>query len=242
MALLKTYGIVFRRLKYGETSLIADIYTESEGLHSFIAGGVRKAKSQMPLPLFQPMMPVEIVAYFKGDAPKLHRLKEIRAALIQRNIPFDFRRGSIALFMAEICQNTVKETEGDPDLFSFLLEYVSVLDKTEQPLANLHLHFMAHMTKHLGFWPAPRKADEAFFDLKEGSPLASPPMHEEFMSGDAVGHFYALLALPLEKYHTLALGPTDRKVLLQHLLKFYRFHSPNFKEIQTPKVLNQLFE
>lgn len=36
---IKTRGIVFRSVKYGESSVIADIFTEEKGLHTFIAGG-----------------------------------------------------------------------------------------------------------------------------------------------------------------------------------------------------------
>ena len=53
--LIKTRGIVFRAVKYGETSVIADIFTEEKGLCSFIGGGVRSARARMPFNLFQSM-------------------------------------------------------------------------------------------------------------------------------------------------------------------------------------------
>ncbi|MFN6018757.1 MAG: recombination protein O N-terminal domain-containing protein, partial [Bacteroidota bacterium] len=40
--IIKTKGYVFRTLKYGEHQLITDIFTESNGLLSFIVPGARK--------------------------------------------------------------------------------------------------------------------------------------------------------------------------------------------------------
>lgn len=54
MSMLHTRGIVFRTVKYGETSVITDVFTEEKGLLTFIAGSVRAARSRMPFGLFHP--------------------------------------------------------------------------------------------------------------------------------------------------------------------------------------------
>ena len=79
--MLKTKGIVFRTVKYGETSVITDIFTEEKGLHTFIGGGVRSAKARMPYSLFQPMMVVELVAYYKDDPNRMVSNKRINSIL-----------------------------------------------------------------------------------------------------------------------------------------------------------------
>ena len=140
--LLKTRGIVFRSLKYGETSVIADIFTEEKGLHTFIGGSVRTAKARMSYSLFQPMTIVDAVAYFRDEPNALNRLKELRADEVFQAIPFDIRRGAVALFMAEICRKSIQESEENRDLFQLLLDYLRWLDTTPQPIANLHLHFL----------------------------------------------------------------------------------------------------
>jgi recombinational DNA repair protein (RecF pathway) len=40
--IIKTKGYVLRTVKYGEHQLIADIFTESNGLLTFIVPGARK--------------------------------------------------------------------------------------------------------------------------------------------------------------------------------------------------------
>lgn len=239
MALLKTRGIVFRAVKYGETSVIADIFTEEKGLCSFIGGGVRSAKARMPFSLFQPMTAVELVAYYR-DGAGVNRLKELRAEEIWMAIPFDIKRGAVALFMAEICRKSIHEEEENRDLFDFLLEQLRWLDSTNQPIANLHLHFLLGLSGYLGFQPqSPNESGEYFFDLKDGVfGLAQPPHHA--MLPDQAQHLLDLLECPLENVHEISLNRAQRKALLQKLLLFYQLHLPAFKDVHTPEVLEMV--
>jgi DNA repair protein RecO (recombination protein O) len=240
--LLKSRGIVFRTIKYGETSVIADIFTEEKGLHTFIAGGVRTAKARMPYGLFQPMTVVDAVSYFREEAGALNRLKELRAAEVWVRIPFDIRRGAVALFLAEICRKSIHEAEENRELFHFLLEYLRWLDNTPHPIANLHLHFLLQLSGFLGFQPQMEAPDsgELFFDLKEGAFSPVPPLHTHYLPPDDTHNMLALLESPLENSHSISLPRTARKSLLQHLLQFYRFHVPGFSDVHTPDVLDMV--
>ena len=73
--LTKIQGIIIRSVKYGETSLIFDMYTQQFGLASFIVNGARKPKSKLPSSLFQLMNWLEVIAYVK-DPRSLSRIKE----------------------------------------------------------------------------------------------------------------------------------------------------------------------
>ncbi len=242
--LLKTRGIVFRSLKYGETSVIADIFTEEKGLHTFIGGSVRTAKARMSYSLFQPMTVVDAVAYFRDEPGALNRLKELRAEQLFQAIPFEIRRGAVALFMAEICRKSIQESEENRDLFEFLLANLRWLDTTSHPIANLHLHFLLALSAYLGFQPQTELTlgQESFFDLKEGVFLAHPPAHLLYIEPVQTQQILDLLAVPLEECHTVALTRTDRKALLQRLLQFYHLHVTGFTEINTPEILELVME
>lgn len=242
--LLKTRGIVFRSIKYGETSVIADIYTEERGLHTFIAGGVRSAKARMPFGLFQPMTVVDMVSYFKEETGGMHRLKEMRADEVFQSTPFDVRRGAVALFMAEVCRKSIHEAEENRDLFQFLLHYLRWLDSTAHPLPNLHLHFLLGLSEHLGFQPdgEPDSEGGQIFDLKEGAFLAEAPHdHLHYLSAPDTRHLLQLLQVPVEEAHTVSIDRAARKSLLHGLIRFYQYHLPGFTEVNTPEVLDMVF-
>jgi DNA repair protein RecO (recombination protein O) len=239
--ILSSRGIVFRTVKYGETSVIADIFTEEKGLHAFIGGSVRTAKSRMPFNLFQPMSVVELVAYYRDEEQHLNRLKELRAAEIFTAIPFDVRKGAVALFMAEICRKCIHDHEPNLELFDFLLENLRLLDRTEHPIANLHLHFLAHLSGFLGFQPESESGEENYFDLKEGIFTDTVPGHPSFLEAQETAWFRWFLETPAEDCHELPLARAERKGLQQRLLQFYQFHVPGFDGVNTPEVLDLVF-
>ncbi len=240
--LLHTRGIVFRSIKYGETSVIADIFTEEKGLRSFIGGSVRTAKSRMPFGLFQPMMVVDLIAYYRDADEHLNRLKEMRIAEVFTQIPFDVRHGAVALFLAEICRKSIHSGEENPDLFEFLLGYLRWLDTTAHPIANLHLHFLIHLSGYLGFQPQDESGGEVFFDLREGTFGSAPPLHPLYLEPRQAMPLLDLLHTPLETCYEVALTRTERKALLQGLLQFYQLHVPGFSEVHTPEILELVLE
>ncbi len=240
--MLHTRGIVFRTTKYGESSVIADIFTEERGLRTFIGGGVRKAKSSMPFGLFQPMMVVDIVAYFRDADGHLNRLKEMRASEVFQQIPFDIKRGAVALFMAEICRKSIHSGEENPEIFHFLLEQLRWLDHTTLPIANLHLHFLLHFSGYLGFQPQYESDGEVFFDLREGTFLKTAPHHTLYLEPRQAMPLLDLLHRSLQDCHEVKLQKTERKALLSGLLQFYQLHVPGFTDIHTPDILEMVME
>jgi DNA repair protein RecO (recombination protein O) len=238
--MLKTRGIVFRSVKYGETSVIADIFTEEKGLCSFIGGAVRTARAKMPYNLFQPMMVVELVAYHREGAG-VNRLKELRASEVWTGIPFDLKRGAVALFIAEVCRNAIHAEEEHRELFDFILEHLRWLDTSPHPLANLHLHFLLAMAGFLGFQPLPPdEAGELFFDLREGTFSPVPPPHALALEPDQVQQMLFLMDSDLESAHELHIPRAQRKSLLSKLLQYYQIHLPGFREIHTPEILDMV--
>jgi DNA repair protein RecO (recombination protein O) len=238
--MLKTRGIVFRSVKYGETSVIADIFTEEKGLCSFIGGGVRSAKAKMPYNLFQPMTVVELVAYHR-EGTGASRLKELRASEIWTAIPFELTRGAVALFMAEVCRKAIHEEEEHRELFDFILEHLRWLDTTPHPMANLHLHFLLSLSGFLGFPPLPPdEYGEQFFDLREGTFSPVPPPHAFIMEPGQVQQMLFFMDTPLESAHELPINRAERKALLGKLLQYYQLHLPGFKEVHTPEILEMV--
>ena len=116
---IKTRGIVLRSMKYSETSIIADIYTEERGMRSYIISGVRSKKAKIKASQLQIMSLVDMVAYDRQEKG-LNRVRELRAAYVFQSLPFDVRKSAVGLFMAELARKTVREPEENKRLFNFL--------------------------------------------------------------------------------------------------------------------------
>ena len=82
--LQKTLGIVLHTLKYKDTSLIADIYTEVAGRASFMVSIPRSRKAAVKPVLFQPLALVELEADFRPNAT-IYKVKEAEVSLSFRH-------------------------------------------------------------------------------------------------------------------------------------------------------------
>src|SRR6188768_3165830 len=94
----KTRGIVFRFTKYGETSIIVNIFTELFGMQSYIVNGVRSKSSKNKIALYQPLTLLDLVVYHRDNANIL-RIKEIKCLYPYQFIPMDVRKSTIAMFV-----------------------------------------------------------------------------------------------------------------------------------------------
>jgi DNA repair protein RecO (recombination protein O) len=246
--LIKTKGIILRTVKYSETSLIADIYTEEKGLRTYIISGVRTPKSKVSPGLIQVMSLVDMVCYEKEDAHKLNRIKEIRPAYIYSDLLFDVPKSSVGLFMAEVVRRTIKEAESNADLFHFLFDIFVFLDETKVSFSNLHLSFMVHFAAFLGF--EPHDIDDIFnkntngdivFDLQEGVFTDKIIGHSYFLSAHLSKILREVLQHDWRESHLIKISRDDRKQLLSELITFYRLHIEHMPEINSYKILQEIF-
>lgn len=228
-------------MKYSETSLIVDVYTEEKGLRSYIVSGVRTKKAKVSASLLQVMSLLDMVVYHRDDK-NMARTKEIKAAHVYTSLPFEIRKSSVGLFIAEIIRKTITDPEENRELFEFLFQVFVYLDQTEEKVSNIHLSFMLHLMPYLGFMPDGSYSEETpFFDLKEGIFTGSPSDAILYVKAPFSKYLSELMQLPVQGSHELQLNKTERKVLLNELLKFYRLHIENFSDIQSHIILEAVF-
>mgnify|MGYP002604061073 CR=1 FL=1 len=104
----KARGIVLHTLKYGDSGMVVYLLTDSGGRQSYMVQGVRSARGHgSKLALFQPMFAVEFEG-LESSRMQMHRFREVRSGIVLQSLPFDVRKSTIALFMAEVLYRLVK--------------------------------------------------------------------------------------------------------------------------------------
>jgi len=238
--LIKTRGIIFRAVKYSETSFITDIYTEEKGLRSYIISGVRKKNARTSPSLLQLMTLVDMVAYHREEK-SMSRIKEIKSARVYQSIPFDVTKGAIGLFMIEVARKSIIESEENRPLFEFFFEVFSFLDQTESPAGNIHLIYLLQLSLFLGFFPGGIcDADTPYFDLQEGTFVPQQPGHTWFLNEEESQLLHQLIQLDFANCHTLKISREARQNILRQLLLFYRMHIENFPTINAHQILETI--
>jgi DNA repair protein RecO (recombination protein O) len=240
--IIKTRGIILRTVKYSETSIIADIYTESKGLRAYIISGVRTQKAKVSVGLMQVMSLVDLVCYDKDEANKLNRIKEIKAAYVYSSLPFDVKKSAVGIFIAEVARRVIREAEENTGLFNFIFDVFQFLDEKPKGYANLHIAFLCEMSNYLGFQPNKETYTEgSVFDLKEGNFTTDIVGHSYFLDAYTSKILRGVLETDWHRSEDIKITREERRLLLTELLNFYRFHIDNFPEINSLKILQEVF-
>jgi len=239
--IITTKGIVIRALKYSETSLICDIFTEEMGMQPYIVSGVRKKKAKISASLLQVMSIVELVAYHK-EGRNINRVTELKSEHVYQQMPFDVIRGAIGLFMTELVQKTVKEHEANLPLFDFLYAAFVNLDSSTNSVSNYHLGFMAQLTEYLGFMMEDNWSEvKPYFDIKEGRFRSNRIANQDGLDVELSKALFAFCHLPLIESYQVKLTREERKTMIKGLIRYYQHRVENFKELNAFTVLQEIF-
>jgi DNA repair protein RecO (recombination protein O) len=239
----KARGIVLHTIKYGDSSLVAYILTDVAGRTSYMVQGVRSSKGHgSKAALLQPMFLVE----FEGmESPRaeMHRFREMRSAVPLRGVPFDVRKSTVALFMAEMLYRLVREVEANSPLFDFVWEAVCDLDTLDSAagVANFHLWFMVGLARHLGFFPGNEWAAGWWFDIREGLFTPIEPRHGNCFSRENAALLGRLMTTGVDELASLALNRTARAEFMNSMLAYFGYHLDAVRDIRSVDILREVF-
>ncbi|MBI1184357.1 DNA repair protein RecO [bacterium] len=228
-------GIVLGFIKYGESSVIARIFTEKHGLVPFMVQGVFRKKARISASQLQPLTLLDMVYYFR-DNKQVQNIKEVRANpplnIIQSNVV----KSSLAIFASDVLKQLLKNTGSEPDLFHEVYAQVVALNGAEEASAYWPHHFLIEVAKTQGFAPM-QEAGGRFFHLGEGKFTNIPMGNNDTMQADETALFVQLL----ERRNETANVPRDlRNRLLDKLISYCAYHSGGFAELKSLSVIRNI--
>jgi DNA repair protein RecO (recombination protein O) len=236
--LVNTGAIVISALKYGEADLIVKLYTQSDGLKSYMLKRLLKSKKgKFRVSMFQPLTRLEIVAKHKNTG-KLEYLQEARIKTHYTNLHSDVLKSSLVMFLAEVLRNSIQEEEANLALFDFLERSFIYLDKESKP-ANFHLGFLLQLSAYLGFSPDPTNSQYPYFDLMEG--VFDQNQNEYTLNAENTAILRQLLGIEFDELSQIKLNQSLRKNFLDQLLIYYQLHIDGFRKPRSLSVLNEIF-
>ena len=238
----KTRGIFLHAVKYSESSLICSIYTENFGRQTFIVNGVRSKTSAIKASIFQPLYLLDMEVYYTPGR-EMHRIKNARLEFPYSTVPFDIRKSTQVLFLAEILYKCLKEEEANSELFNFLYFSLTMLDLLDSGVSNFHIWFLFKLTRFLGINPSGENAEISnFFDLESGKFVSHEPSHNQFADKSLTTLFARLFGVDLSNIESLGYTQNDRKLVLEKLLEYYKIHFGNLGEIKSLEVLKEVLK
>ena len=226
-------------------------------------------KSRLKKQYFQPMTLLEVECDVRQRV-QLQKLKDARLSTPYVSIPFVPEKLAQSLFVAEFLYHALRSEQQNEPMYAFVSGAMQWLDAAVAGYANFHLAFLMRLSRFLGFYPnleergerreirgevtierGGRKEErgegsggpepELFFDLREGHFLTAAPLHRDFLPPAESRLIRLLMRMDFATMHLYRLSRHDRNRILEVLLGYYRLHIPQFPELKSLAVLQELW-
>lgn len=231
--LYKDEGLLLQTIQHSDNGVILKVFTLNEGLQSYYH---RLSKKHRRSGLFEPLALLELVSW-KEVKQEMHTCREIRLNISYHNIGRDVLRNTVVMFLNEILLKCLKHAPPQPDLYLFFREWLQQFDLADFD-PDSHLHFIAHLSAYLGFFPnGSYHTGDIYFDLQAGSFVPNRPLHNLFLEGEIAREFDDLF----DESASHKINPANRKFLLHALVEYLRIHIPDFGQLKSLAVVEEIF-
>lgn len=208
--------IVLHTTKFGENSLVVHTLCRDYGRRSFLVRGAGKKSMSLYLPLN--VLEADVT---ESSKTTLYTIKNISAKHPLGGIRSSVFKNTMTLFMSEVLYKVFKEGSAEQGMFEWCEENILLLDALDSSFSNFHLRFLLELTVVLGF--SPSSSDIRNF----------------------VGEHYAVV----DKFITssfaesmlIPLSGVERNEIAGKILKYIEYHTESIIEVNSLKVLRELF-
>ena len=242
--LQKTQGIVLHSLKYKDTSIIVDIYTEVSGRASFLVPVSRSRKAAVKSVLFQPLSLVELEADFRPNTT-IYKVKEAKSFYPFTSIPYDPYKSAIALFLSEFLYRALREEPKTVLCLHICNIPLSGWTSVAAVLPIFIWSFLMRLSRFLGLYPNLEDYHSGdCFDLQNAcfTPLR-PQLHSDFIGPEEASRLTMLMRMNYETMHLFDMNRTERARCLTIMNEYYRLHLPDFPVFESLwKFWKELFD
>lgn len=214
--LYSTRGIVLRLVQYKDNSYIAEIYTQRFGKVSFSVHRPQSKKATIRSYHLMPFSLLEMQVEYKENRD-IQKIREASLAAEYYGVVDSPVKGLICQFMAEVVSKTLEHNNADDQLFDYFTSLVGTVSSSEN-LGSFPLDFLLGYAAYLGIYP------------DDGA-------HNEFVRLLSVED-KGLLLSALES--TSELGRSDRRRVINLLLKYYQYFLPSMGAIKSLDVITDV--
>ncbi|NLV53255.1 MAG: DNA repair protein RecO [Bacteroidales bacterium] len=235
-------GIVLRTVKYGDSSLIVDLFTLQHGRLSFMASTMRAKRSVRSVSFWFPLSMIEFTADLR-PASRLPCPSDVRSYHNYTDLPFSPVKSTLALFLSEFLCAALREEKENQTLYYYIESSLLWLDMVESPasMANFHLTFLMHLSRFLGIYPN-LDAPAPYFDLQSATYCDQRPLHAHYLFGQEALRLPTLFRMDYPTMRLFRFSRSERRRILQVLNEYYRLHMPDFPELKSIEVLQEMFD
>ena len=130
-------------------------------------------------------------------------------------------KNSMTMFMSEVLYRAIKDGTYEEGLYEWCEKIILLLDAIQSDFSNFHIRFLLELSDALGFSPESRDLQPFVGDYY--------PTVEKFMQSD------------LASSMLIPLNGTARNEIADSILRYLEFHTDSSLNINSLRVLRELF-
>lgn len=224
-------GILLRKINYSESSLIVTIYTQRQGVQTFIfQGGKKKSSYLFPMSLLE-------IEFYKRPDSELGKLTSAQPFKGTSVIPFHPIRSSIAYFMADVLYQSLKTDQSDLYLFQVLENQLMELEGSHD-FGRFPILFLIALSRALGIEPIIVDENALYFVPVDGEFRCD----HGFGAHAEKGRHVDMLRTFYQNRKDFPSDKETRSKALLLLLKYFEIHIPAFNVERSLEVLKEVLE
>lgn len=234
--------IPLRITPYSDKFSILSAYSREMGRVSCLvpAGNGREARRRRAL--LMPLCPVRCVVSVTPGR-EIMPMKEPMPAPPLPLISADPLRCTLALFLSDVLQAVLRQSESDPELFDFVVDAAIRLNRPDTATANFHLTFLVKLLTHLGVAPDMGGYHRGMvFDMVDAIFRQSAPLHGRVLPADEALAANRLSRISWENMHIYKYTRAQRARVLDLILEYYSLHLVSLSSLKSLTVLRELFD
>lgn len=238
--LTKTKAIVLRKINYGDTSKIAQFYTENFGKISAIIKGARSSKSRIGM-MIDTFNLVQIILY-KKETREVQIISDVDLIQHYINIKEDLNKLKYASAIVELLINLTIENDPNNRLFNGTIRIFELLNKQNYDPQLLFVKYFLFFMKEIGYEINPqfcsvckRKLNPTkknSFNYESGI-LCDMCREERLVHFDFTKELLILLQCLNSKIFDIKYKKDDLETIIKLLEKFIKYHINEFKGLKS---------
>ena len=245
--LISTSAIVLKTIPYGDTSVIARMFTEDQGKVTILAKGAWRPKNNAGA-LLEPMNHIHLQYYHKNSR-EIQVLKDGGFTQQFSNLRKELSKVIVGLTIVEMMDKSTLDNNPFPILYRLGWRVLEKLNDEKQNIWLVFVFFLYQLSLRLGFLPNIKKCSKCNADLISGCfdnytgeliCVNCSTQSKISLDENSLSALQKLEDLHLDDLQTLSINMQGIINSIQFLDLFISFHLEGLKKLRSMTMLKQI--
>ena len=245
--MISTSAIVLKTIPYGDTSVIARMFTEDQGKVTILAKGAWRPKNNAGA-LLEPMNHIHLQYYHKNSR-EIQVLKDGGFTQQFSNLRKELSKVIVGLTIVEMMDKSTQDNNPFPILYRLGWRVLEKLNDEKQNIWLVFVFFLYQLSLRLGFLPNIKKCSKCNADLISGCfdnytgeliCVNCSTQSKISLDENSLSALQKLECLHLDDLQTLSINIQGITNSIQFLDLFISFHLEGLKKLRSMTMLKQI--